>query len=128
MAHTTDGKGPYPDKAGEYCGNHFPGSEPALGVGQSPQVAKRHQEEWLARMRFGKPANCGAGTSEEMAQKGWVGLYLKEDRELYEWETPIDTNELHEDQVSRLGRPERTASGALGGAPEKSPDTPPHSE
>lgn len=61
-----EGNGPYPCDAGEYCGNHQKGS-----------VA--YSALWLAKMRFGRPHACQAGTSAEMAAKGFVGLYLKED-------------------------------------------------
>lgn len=108
MAHMTDGHGPYPDKAGEFCGNWLPGPEnfPAMRLCEEPQEeADRHQREWLARMRFGRPAGCGAGSSEKMTSCGYVGLYLKEDRELYDWETPVDTDTLTEDRVSRDGAP-----------------------
>jgi len=100
MAHTIDGKGPYPDKAGEFCGNHLPGSPAIRRFHESP--ADRHQREYLARMRFGKPSSCAAGTSEEMAAQGWVGLYLKEDSKLLSWETPVETNQLTEEVVSAV--------------------------
>jgi hypothetical protein len=51
-------------------------------------------------MRFGKPSNCQAGTSKEMAAQGWVGLYFKEDQPLYSWETPVETDELTEPIVT----------------------------
>lgn len=86
MAYTVNGKGPYPDKAGEFCGNHDPAG-PA-------------DSDYLKRMRFGKPSCCDDGTSREMAAGGWVGLYLKEDRKLFEWETPIETDALTEAVVS----------------------------
>lgn len=77
MAYMTkDGNGPYPNKAGEYCGNHFPNSPPHLTLHQSPEEAEQHLREWLKKMRFGRPRPCQAGTSKEMAEEGWVGLYL----------------------------------------------------
>jgi hypothetical protein len=80
MAYLTkDGKEPYPNKAGEYCGNHFPGSPPVLSIYQSPKEAIEQQERYLERMRFGRPHSCQAGTSDQMFSKDWVGLYLKED-------------------------------------------------
>ena len=80
MAYMTkDGKGPYPNKAGEYCGNHLVGSKPWVSYDEMPQQAAENQERYLARMRFGKPRGCNAGTSEEMEARGHVGLYLKED-------------------------------------------------
>ena len=92
MAYMTrDNKGPYPSKAGEYCGNHHPDSHPSRQLGHSPEQAAHHQREWLATMRFGRPRGCEAGTSEEMAAQGWVGLYLKADRKLFDWETEVPT-------------------------------------
>lgn len=101
MAYTNEGKGPYPNKAGEHCGNHMPGSRAMRLSGQSQVEADTHQEEWLAKMRFGTPSNCGLGSSAEMVAKGYVGLYLKEDRDLFDWETPVDTDELTEAVVSK---------------------------
>ncbi len=99
MAHMSNGKGPYPDKAGEFCGNFLPRTRRTPMTGGSQAEADRHQREWLDRMRFGQPSNCPQGTSQEMADKGWVGLYLKEDRSLFDWEVPFETNELREDFV-----------------------------
>jgi hypothetical protein len=36
------------------------------------------------------------GTSDEMAAKGWVGLYLKEDHALLPGDTPVETDALTE--------------------------------
>lgn len=103
MSHMTDSRGPYPDKAGEFCGNHMPGSSPCPVQGESRPDAAERQKEYLAWMRFGKPSNYNAGTSKEMAAAGWVGLYLKEDRKLFDWETPVETDELTEDRVTSPG-------------------------
>ena len=67
-----EGKGPYPNRAGEYCGNYYPNSK---------YVARNPEDEiaYLSRMRFGRPHPCMGQTSAERAKKGWVGLYLKED-------------------------------------------------
>lgn len=79
MAYMTkDGRGPYPCSAGEYCGNHLPGSYPRQTFHESPEDAE-HQRAYFARMRFGRPRPCEAGTTAEREAKGWVGLYLKED-------------------------------------------------
>lgn len=87
MAYLTkDGKGPYPNKAGEYCGNYNPNSyfheytdlEKFCEQPHNEEEKKRHRE-WLSKMRFGRPRPCKAGTTEEMEVMGWVGLYLKED-------------------------------------------------
>ena len=79
MAYTIDGKGPYPDKAGEYCGNHYPDGHIMQRLHESPQEAERHHEQWLSQMRFGRPHPCHAGSTREMEAQGYVGLYLKED-------------------------------------------------
>lgn len=78
MAYMSQGAcpgGPYPNKAGEYCGNYLPESKGCL----------------KAKMRFGRPRPCEAGTTEEMEANGYVGLYLKEDRQLLEWELECPT-------------------------------------
>lgn len=72
-----NGGGPHPNKAGEYCGNHYPNN--------------KHKKKYLAKMRFGRPHPCKSGTTEEMEAKGYVGLYLKEDRQLFEWEVEVPT-------------------------------------
>ncbi len=60
--------GPYPNKVGEYCGNH-------------------HGREAIAEnMRAGRPRPCKAGTTTEMQAQDYVGLYLKEDQSLMDWE------------------------------------------
>ncbi len=94
MAHMNHGVvpgGPYPDKAGEYCGNHLRGSDPFSSFRETPEQARKHQREYLAIMRFGRPRACKAGTTEEMEARGYVGLYLKEDQKLMDWETPCPT-------------------------------------
>ncbi len=100
MAHMSDGKGPYPDKAGEFCGNHHPGTPPMQAIGEGPFEAAQRQSEWLSIMRFGKPSSCEAGSSWAMSARGWVGLYLKRSRALFSWETPVETDELTERMVS----------------------------
>lgn len=100
MACMINGKGPYPNKMGEFCGNFHPKSEKTLENKKQPDP-RLHAHQKRSMMRFGKPSNCKAGTSAEMAAKGYVGLYLKEDRKLFDWETPIETDELTEEFVSR---------------------------
>lgn len=93
--------GPYPNKAGEYCGNHCVGSEPLCTLHETPQEAAVHQRECLAKMRFGRPHSCKAGTSAEMEAQGYVGLYLKEDQKLMSWEEECPTPpELREPEAS----------------------------
>ncbi len=105
MAHTYDGKGPYPDKAGEFCGNHLVDSRPLPAPHDTIQQDEKRQEVRLAKMRFGKPSNCEAGTSAKMAADGFVGLYLKEDQTVFSWQTAVETDELTEERVSVDGAP-----------------------
>lgn len=92
MAYMTkEGEGPYPNKAGEYCGNHLPGSHIYCHMDETSQQAEERRERHLARMRFGQPRGCKSGTSEEMKAKGWVGLYLKEDSNLSSGDVEIPT-------------------------------------
>lgn len=88
-----NGKGPFPMHAGEYCGNFHPSTEPRPHLHETPpEEAAKSQAALLSKMRFGKPRPCPAGTSDEMAAQGYVGLYLKEDRPPhFEWEEPILT-------------------------------------
>jgi hypothetical protein len=88
MAYMVKDKGPYPNLAGEFCDNYH------------PQQGNRSLE-YLAQMKFGKPAFCSLGTSKEMAKRGYVGLYLKEDNPLLSFETPIQTNALQEEIVTK---------------------------
>ncbi len=84
MAHMVGGKGPYPDKAGEFCGNFYPD-----GLLPPDRGAASRQREYLVRMRFGRPRPCKA--TYVTADNGWVGLYLKTDRPLFDWEVPCET-------------------------------------
>ncbi len=92
MAYMVDDKGPYPNKSGEFCGNYQPNAHhswPTPVGNETPQQAARHEKEYLARMRFGRPRPCKA--KYVTAKNGWVGLYLKEDRPLLSWETQCET-------------------------------------
>lgn len=85
MAYMVDGKGPYPNKAGEYCGNHR---------GCKATIPEN--------MRIGRPCPCKAGTTAEREAQGYVGLYLKEDRKLMDWEEECETPpELTEPEASK---------------------------
>jgi len=87
MAHMVDGKGPYPNKTGEFCGNYYPNSYDDF---INPQEIKSH-EEWLSRMRFGRPHPTEKYTIAQLIAIGWVGLYLKEDRPLLDFEIECPT-------------------------------------
>ncbi len=93
MAHMVDDKGPYPDNAGEYCGNHNPNDRYPLPriASETPAQAQKRENEWLSRMRFGRPHATNEYTVEQLEADGIVGLYLKEDRPLFDWETPCPT-------------------------------------
>ncbi len=94
---TADGKGPYPNKAGEYCGNYHPRIPPHRGWHESPAQAEERQRRYLAKLRFGRPRPCRMGTTEEMEARGYVGLYLKADQPLLWGSVEVDTpNELKE--------------------------------
>lgn len=91
MAYKTkDGKGPYPNMAGEYCGNYFPGAPPAWCHDETREQAAEKERQYLARMRFGLPRGCMAGTTEQMKAEGWVGLYLKEDSDSGSMDGDVD--------------------------------------
>jgi hypothetical protein len=83
--------GPYPNKAGEYCGNHHKGSPALARFHETQEQADAYQKEHLAKMRFGRPHPCKAGTTAELEAQGYVGLYLIEDRNLMSWEVECET-------------------------------------
>lgn len=90
--HRKTGEGPFPWDAGEYCGNYLPGKPAMAGWNETQEEAERRQARYLSTMRFGRPRDCKAGTTEEMESEGWVGLYLKESRELMlPWEKRVST-------------------------------------
>lgn len=91
MAHMVDYKGPYPDKAGEFCGNYNTSNRypPFCTGSETPAQAQQHENEWLAKMRFGRPRPCKDKYVTE--ENGWVGLYLKKDQPLFYFETPCLT-------------------------------------
>src|SRR3989304_2647474 len=97
---TSDGQGPYPNKAGEFCGNYHPERSSWRTLEEQVRELK-----WLCQMRFGWPHSCPAGTVEEMEANGYVGLYLKKDQLLKPGDIEVDTpEELREPSVcERLG-------------------------
>ncbi len=102
MAYKTkDGKGPYPNRAGEFCSNHQPGELAICRFDQSQAEAEQSQCDWLANKRFGRPAKCQAGTSDEMAVMGFVGVYLKKDHRLHDGDVAVETDELTEAYVTQ---------------------------
>lgn len=103
MAYRTKAGTLCPNLAGEFCGNHMPESWPVAMFGETPQEAEAHQRRYLAQMLSGKPSTCPAGTSEEMAAKGYVGLYLKNDVPIPPDGILVETDELTEGIVSTRG-------------------------
>ena len=82
MAYMIGDKGPYPNKAGDYCGNHLTGSQAYAMNRMTHAEAQENQKAWLSTMRFGRPRPSKAGTTKELEAKGYVGLYLKEGQPL----------------------------------------------
>ena len=102
MAYKTkDGKGPYPNKAGEFCGNYSPWEWACCSLYGTQLQADKRQRDWLASKRLGKPSSCQAGTSDEMAAQGYVGAYLNEDCNLHDGDVAVETDELIEAYVTQ---------------------------
>lgn len=80
MAYMIGDRGPYPNKAGEYCGNHSRGSPPLREWNEDFAVTVRNHNVWLQTMRFGRPRPTTAYTIEQLEGMGMVGLYLKQDQ------------------------------------------------
>ena len=97
-----NGEGPYPNKAGEYCGNYDP--ENTYLDYRDISDLERHKE-WLSRMRFGCPRPSDTHTIQQMRDMGLVGLYLKEDDiHIYSKEYTVPTPpELMEPTKAKLG-------------------------
>ena len=103
-------RGPYPNKAGEFCGNTLL-SDLILGA-DGTTILFRKSYPWqrmrlgsngyekVVNQRMGRPAVCQAGSSEEMLKTGYTGLYLIKDEALLSFETAVDTDELAEEVVS----------------------------
>ena len=85
--------GPYPNKVGDSCGNGILGSPEFLGNKKG--------------FRTGRPASCEGGTSEEMARKGYAGIYLSVDRPPSPDDIDVDTDMLTEPVVTGDREPER---------------------
>jgi hypothetical protein len=74
-------RGPYPNKAGEFCGNDERKNLRVTADGTIEAVAGAEYGGWHSAKsrRIGRPSNCKMGTSEEMAAQGFVGIYLTAD-------------------------------------------------
>lgn len=72
----------YPIHRGEYVGNYLRGGCPPTLLDESQEEACKRLELLLSKMRFGKPRECEAFTTEEGEQQEWIGLYLLEDGKL----------------------------------------------
>lgn len=83
-----DGSGPYPNKAGEFCGNHNPDQKTLFHYNEMRFLGKRVK---LSEMyRFGRPRSCEAFTLIEGMDRGWVGMYLKEGYKHFRTEGEIE--------------------------------------
>ena len=69
-------RGPFPDKAGEFCGNHVLKDEDKVHTFTDMPCTINHAN---SKVYVGKPSSCVGLTSNEMSKKGFVGLYLKAD-------------------------------------------------
>ena len=102
MAYKTkigeDWKGPFPNKAGEFCGNAS--LEGLVLASDKKTVLSTRIRGKVDNLRIGKPSSCPAGTSEEMAARGNVGLYAIRDEPLEDGAVAVDTDELMEDVVT----------------------------
>lgn len=66
MAYMLRDKGPYPNKAGEFCGNC---------LHEQLRLGKVDRDDCY----IGRPQPCGRSTVEKLEAQGFVGLYLKKD-------------------------------------------------
>lgn len=92
MAYITKTGGPYPNKKDEFCGNHRP-NEDADWRDPDWRNFEIEGRKQPTRVRFGRPHPCAAGTTEELEEQGFVGLYLQNDHPLMDGETEVETPE-----------------------------------
>lgn len=95
-------RGPYPSRVGDFCGN---GERRMMEIADDGiTIIKRSGPPLsgcdVGRFRIGRPSDCKAGTSDEMATQGFVGVYLAAEREPLSSEIEVDTDELQEEVVS----------------------------
>lgn len=88
---TADGEGPFPNRAGEHCGNFFVDCYPVTAENETLEDALKRQDKYLSRFRFGRPRPTSTGTIEELEKLGLNGLYLKEDQSIGSSDTEIKT-------------------------------------
>lgn len=78
----------FPNKKDEYCGNHHPGSKIEQMFFDMFSEYRHVRGDWKVfgytlpsrnHYRFGRPHDCPAGSSADMAAQGYVGLYLLHD-------------------------------------------------
>ena len=94
MAYMTkEGHVPYPNKEGEWYSNFYIDNEPLTMENETVEEARKSQEEFLARFRWGRPRPTTEGTTEELEEMRLVGLYLREDHAVPEGDTEIETPE-----------------------------------
>ncbi len=73
MAYMLSGRGPLPHLTGECVGNYNPSLPP--GPFNSQKECEQSQPDWR-RMRAGRPCPTPTLSSEQLAEQGWVGVYL----------------------------------------------------
>lgn len=105
----TEWHGPFPNKKGEFCGNVLRDNGEAIILHEDGKTVKEHLwsfsylllDDKNVRFRIGVPGDSGAGSSQELVDKGeYVGLYLLEDQPSIEGEQNVDTDMFLEEVVS----------------------------
>lgn len=108
-------RGPFPHKAGEFCGNALRKDVAVFGDGNavvmSPAALSFSYLPFDNRdikLKIGKPAEIdGRYSSQEWEKFGYVGLYFAEDLPLGEDMAEIDTDIFLEEVVSGERLPEK---------------------
>lgn len=108
----TEWHGPYPNKAGEFCGNVL---REALFFEADGETVREHKwsfsylmlDDKNVKFRIRDPVDCQAGSSAEMKSQGYVGLYLAEDQPQIAAEQDVDTDMFLEEVVSGERPPQK---------------------
>lgn len=105
-------RGPFPNKAGEFCGNVHKDS---LRVSQdgivieikSGDIELNNAWHSVSNFRAGRPSSTLAKTSEEMEKEGYLGLYLISDLIGFSnrFNKEVETDILLEDVVTGQRKP-----------------------
>ena len=75
MAYMRGERGPFPHRVGELVGNYNPSLPP--GPFNSQKEFEQSLPDW-STMRAGRPCPTPTLSSGELANQGWVGVYLTE--------------------------------------------------